>query len=1292
MMGYENQGFEEAHLYASREEMENLVLEEPSTVTNSFSSYRSAMASLSEPHNPLSPPIITNDDPFLSPLPHRDHRNPNLSDHSYLEPPSYADAMFSPFNGEISDTNGIESPNQDSGILRFPSRSASSNSEYLKISVSNPLKEQETSNSLVPGGNTYVTYLITTRTNMPEFGGSEFEVRRRFKDVVTLSDRLSESYRGFLIPPRPDKNVVESQVMQKQEFVEQRRVALEKYLCRLAAHPVIKKSDELKVFLQVQGKLPLLITTDVASRMLDGAVNLPRQLFGESASVVALHEFVQPAKGGRDLLRIFKELKQSVTNDWGGSKPPVVEEDKEFLEKKEKLQDLEEQLSNASQQAESLVKAQQDIGETMGELGLAFVKLTKFETEEAIYNSQRIRAVDMKSVATASVKASRFYQESNAQTVKHLDTLHEYLGLMLSVHSAFSDRSSALLTVQTLLSELSSLHSRAEKLEAASSKIFGGDKSRIHKVEELKETIKVTEDAKSCAVREYERIKGIQKSLFEIPSRGPSSLSGILLLHCLCLDWRSKKAKTGESSLAPSAADTTSDPHMEIEEEPRVTSQMGANSSGIGATSSKGRKKKPTFSSLPVVPKVPDTPLLKDLGNHISAICRTRGKIQNLSKLVFTLACLHVIRPYLFLFFFFQKSPITGWRCSWKPVLTLYQKASPSLKNTLGRTSLGPFLTISRIQSDRRLVAALCERWFGETNMFHFPCCELAITPLDFVMLTGIPIVGEVLPPLSAITMDQAACLMGVLPESIEADNAWEASKVKLSWLAGLLDNTDIVAIDINSLIFTSVFRNFLLYVLGACFFMTNRSCVDPSFLSLIDLIDRFDTFDWGGAIYASILVGLRRVSCWEGRLVHFFYHFLEVTLRPYIELGDMILLFCREARRFMGRRVTFSYFGDCEYFLGERVLHQSDGEFRIPLSPPLEMTPTWTRDAFMEQLRTAGIVVPHLVGDLWPLLAILEEDTRGLTEEIVNRIATFEDPVVTLEEVPPYQCRSRPDTNFDFEDGPAQDDEEDYRVLSIRGLELEPARVPEQASAAARAVARFKQTEVTVFGQTLSTSPDAMEPSIRATDNSAFSFPTLPNLENHQLYDRKLKQWWIPWIHPSKRLRELEVVLEVRSKKAKTGESSLAPSAADTTSDPHMEIEEEPRVTSQMGANSSGIGATSSKGRKKKPTFSSLPVVPKVPDTPLVQDWGTIFTAICRTREIPIRVGDVHGSLSQPLSEASPSLKDTLGRHHWSFFDYPSYQSDRRLVAALCERWFGRPTCFISCCELAINPLDLLC
>jgi hypothetical protein len=86
--------------------------------------------------------------------------------------------------------------------------------------------------------------------------------------------------------------------------------------------------------------------------MLDGAVNLPRQLFGEGSVILAPQEAAQPAKGGRDLVRLFKELKQSVTNDWGGSKPAIIEEDKEFLEKKEKLQDLEHHLSDASQQVD----------------------------------------------------------------------------------------------------------------------------------------------------------------------------------------------------------------------------------------------------------------------------------------------------------------------------------------------------------------------------------------------------------------------------------------------------------------------------------------------------------------------------------------------------------------------------------------------------------------------------------------------------------------------------------------------------------------------------------------------------------------------------------------------------------------------------------------------------------------------------------------------------------------------------------------------------------------------------
>ncbi|ESW14095.1 hypothetical protein PHAVU_008G252600 [Phaseolus vulgaris] len=518
MMGSENHTVDDHPLSAPPDKMENLVLHDDDhhdAGKSTFSSaYRSTLTTLSESnHHPLSPPILStpaDSDPLLSPPQY--FPNPSSPDaSSYIDPPSYAEAVFTSFDGK---TNGVDPPSPSLSLSL--SRSPSSSSEYLNITVSNPVKEQESSNSIVPGSSTYVTYLITTTTNIPEFGagGAEFGVRRRFRDVVTLSDRLAEAYRGFFIPPRPDKSVVESQVMQKQEFVEQRRMALEKYLRRLAAHPMIRKSDEFRVFLQVQGRLPLPSTTDVASRVLDGAAKLPKQLLGES--VTAPHEVVQPARGGRDLMRLFKELRQSVANDWGGFRPPVVEEDKEFLEKKEKINELEQQITGASQQAESLVKAQQDMGETMGELGLAFIKLTKFENEEAILNTQRVRAADMKGLATAAVKASRLFRELNAQTVKHLqDTLHEYLGLMLAVHSAFSERSGALLTVQTLVSELAALQSRVEKLEAASSKIFGADKTRVRKLEELQETMRMTEDAKNVATREYERIKENNRSELE---------------------------------------------------------------------------------------------------------------------------------------------------------------------------------------------------------------------------------------------------------------------------------------------------------------------------------------------------------------------------------------------------------------------------------------------------------------------------------------------------------------------------------------------------------------------------------------------------------------------------------------------------------------------------------------------------------------------------------------------------------------------------------------------------------
>ena len=78
---------------------------------------------------------------------------------------------------------------------------------------------------------------------------------------------------------------------------------------------------------------------------------------------------------------------------------------------------------------------------------------------------------------------------------------------MHSVNTAFNERSTALLTVQTLATEISSLNTRIEKLMVASSKVFGGDKTRNRKIEELKEALMNMEEARDRATAEYERIK-----------------------------------------------------------------------------------------------------------------------------------------------------------------------------------------------------------------------------------------------------------------------------------------------------------------------------------------------------------------------------------------------------------------------------------------------------------------------------------------------------------------------------------------------------------------------------------------------------------------------------------------------------------------------------------------------------------------------------------------------------------------------------------------------------------------
>lgn len=70
---------------------------------------------------------------------------------------------------------------------------------------------------------------------------------RRYKDFLWLYNTLHANNPGVVVPPPPEKQAVGRF---DSNFVESRRMALEKMLNKTAAHPTLQHDGDLKIFLE----------------------------------------------------------------------------------------------------------------------------------------------------------------------------------------------------------------------------------------------------------------------------------------------------------------------------------------------------------------------------------------------------------------------------------------------------------------------------------------------------------------------------------------------------------------------------------------------------------------------------------------------------------------------------------------------------------------------------------------------------------------------------------------------------------------------------------------------------------------------------------------------------------------------------------------------------------------------------------------------------------------------------------------------------------------------------------
>lgn len=118
------------------------------------------------------------------------------------------------------------------------------------ITVDNP-------ESQVTAIETFIMYMVATKTTRGDYDSSEYEVRRRYQDFLWLRSKLEETHPTLIVHPLPEKFVMKGMVERfNNDFIETRRKALHRFLNKISEHPILSFSQHFKIFLTAQELLP----------------------------------------------------------------------------------------------------------------------------------------------------------------------------------------------------------------------------------------------------------------------------------------------------------------------------------------------------------------------------------------------------------------------------------------------------------------------------------------------------------------------------------------------------------------------------------------------------------------------------------------------------------------------------------------------------------------------------------------------------------------------------------------------------------------------------------------------------------------------------------------------------------------------------------------------------------------------------------------------------------------------------------------------------------------------------
>ncbi|CAG8562487.1 12790_t:CDS:10 [Dentiscutata heterogama] len=281
-------------------------------------------------------------------------------------------------------SNSDESIDEESIIIReshVQSKIASFKSiPIFEIAVEDPQKIGDPINA-------HIIYKVRTKTTSTAFKDKEFTVLRRYRDFLWLYNQMTLNNPGIIVPPVPGKHVIGRF---QDEFVENRRQALEKCLNKITSHPMLCNDPNLKLFLESD-----TFTIDVKRKSQD-----------ESKSVL-------------------KSLGEAVSNATTFSK--FIETDEWVENRKNELDILDSQLRALLKSVEAIVKQRKDLGSTIVDFGDSILSLANTEINKPLANNLKI-------LGDLQQKIKELHEKQAQQDVINLgNTIDEYIRLVGSI-------------------------------------------------------------------------------------------------------------------------------------------------------------------------------------------------------------------------------------------------------------------------------------------------------------------------------------------------------------------------------------------------------------------------------------------------------------------------------------------------------------------------------------------------------------------------------------------------------------------------------------------------------------------------------------------------------------------------------------------------------------------------------------------------------------------------------------------------------------------------------------------